>query len=319
MGVQSAVTVLKDGPLPRVGVPVDPASSDDPEALFREARRRRRIIRAWWAARVAPRSSCGRSGCRRHAHWTPTSRARAASHIKGPTAFGGDHRNLHRTATATGRGAEHCAPWIARSGFLRPSQRRSGCVHHGRLPACEVLRRAKGSLIPFHYEHSGDEMITSAPPKSVELAPHHAAIFVVNQLMGGCQVYPHDRNETCRCRRPRFAGPVPPSIRSIYSTIARSPSRDVSPFEPSVELAVCHTRVRRGGRLQSRRDSYPGSDILTSPEVSRCPPTRRTGSPPPSARLQFQGSTIWSMELFRRMVPEPPLEAGKALCGRPPG
>lgn len=53
MGVQRVVTVVKDGPLPRVGVPVDPASSDDPEALFREARRRRRIIRAWWAGGVA--------------------------------------------------------------------------------------------------------------------------------------------------------------------------------------------------------------------------------------------------------------------------
>ena len=34
MGVQSVVTVLKDGPLPRVGVPIDLASSDDPRHSF---------------------------------------------------------------------------------------------------------------------------------------------------------------------------------------------------------------------------------------------------------------------------------------------
>ena len=137
MGVQSVVTVLKDGPLPRVGVPIDLASSDDPEALFREARRRRRIIRAMVGRWGRPRPSRRRRSYRRCAHWPQTGRAHTAWRSQGPTATGGgDHRNLHRiTALRRRRPRRRCRVigrriWTRRyrrvelrlRGYLRASQ-----------------------------------------------------------------------------------------------------------------------------------------------------------------------------------------------------
>ena len=94
-----------------------------------------------------------------------------------------------------------------------------------------------GSLIPFHYEHSGDQEVTSGSPNSVELSPNHAAFFVVNIFTAVCGNYnPSAANIVVRVAD----GSLGPFRLPRYPSLgycAQAPM-DVSPFEPSFELAL---------------------------------------------------------------------------------
>ena len=93
------------------------------------------------------------------------------------------------------------------------------------------------SLIPFHYEHSGDQEVTSCLPESVELAPDHAAFFVVNVFTAECSVF----NPSAAKVAVAVAGgsEVLPNLPSEPSLgyCSKAPMH-LSPYEPSLRLAL---------------------------------------------------------------------------------
>jgi Domain of unknown function (DUF4232) len=84
------------------------------------------------------------------------------------------------------------------SAFVLTSRASTPCVLDG-YPSVALFDR-EGRLLPFHYAHDGDEMITGARPKPVTMRLGISAYFAVNKT--GCDAFNAPVARTLRLRLP---------------------------------------------------------------------------------------------------------------------
>lgn len=139
---------------------------------------------------------------------------------------------------------QHTLPLVLTSGAAKT------CVLDGY--AAVALFDRQGRLLPFRYTHRGDQMITGARPKPIQLRPGASAYFALNQ--NTCASFTTRTASTLRIRLAGGHGELTMHLarypilgycgRGVWQTVA------VSPFERQQGGWVCRSQgscARRGG------------------------------------------------------------------------